>query len=746
MSVGRAVAYIDARERVTGTIGFAINMELPGMLHAKVLRSSVPHGRLVRVDASEAEALPGVVAVVTGADFGPDSGLELMYGSMKYDQPVVARDKVRYIGEPVAVVAAESLEIAEEALSLIEVEYEELEPVFDPVLADTPDAPRVHEQFPDNVCTYFKLRHGDIDAGFAQADRIFEHTFINPPAQQVSLEPHVSIAEVTGERATVWSSTQAPYRVRDSVARVLKLPQEAVRIIVPPLGGGYGGKNHVKLEPMVVVAARKAGRPVKLALSREEEFVTVTKHPAVVNIRTGVMNDGTLVARKILIHWSGGAYADSTPGVTRGGGVTASGPYRVPHVWIDSRAMYTNLPPAGSFRGLAVSQVTWAYESQMDIIAHELGLDPVQLRLQNLVDEGEEWVTGESMDHSHYKDLVREVAEKIGWDEQPESSGHLKRGKGVAVTLKATITPSISRAGLRLDASNTLAVLASTVEMGQGSRTVLAQIAADAVGMPLSQTCVVDPDTDVTPYDITTSSSRSTYSMGGAIVDAARNLRGKLFELAAGDLAHDASDLDIVDGHIKVKYSDGPGIPLGELLLRHGLHELAAEGSLETEGGLDPETGQGKGSDHWHQGAGAAEVEVDTETGKVRVLRYHAASYASKVINPTNVRLQNEGNVVYGLGPALFEEILFEGGLVTNPNLSDYTIPSFEDVPDEMTSFALEDPHADMPHGVGENTLPPVAPAVANALFRAVGVRIYDLPITGEKVLRALRAKQEETE
>ena len=743
MNVGKAVPYIDALERVDGSIGFTINLEFPGMLYARVLRSPSPHARLLKVDASRAEHLPGVLAVLTGADFGPDSDMELFYGGMMSDQPVVARDKVRYVGEPIAVIAAEDPETAERALSFIDVECEDLTPVYDPYEADTEGAPLVHEEYGTNVCSYFKLRHGDIEAGFAEADRVFEHRFYSPAAQQFPLEPHVTIASVDDDSATVWSSTQAPYPVRESVAKVLRLPEDRVRIVVPPLGGGYGGKNFVKLEPMVVAVARKAGRPVKLSLSREEEVVTVTKHPAVVTIKTGVKADGTLTARKVDIHWSGGAYADTTPPVARGGGLTATGPYRVPHAWVDSRAMYTNLPQAGSFRGLAVNQVVWAYESQMDIIADALGMDPLEFRLRNLIDEGENWVTGESMEDSHYKDLIREVADKIGWDKPSRSEGHLKRGKGLSVTLKSTITPSTSRASLKLDANGTLWVFASSVEMGQGVKTVLAQIAADAVGVPLEQVRIVDPDTSVTPYDMTTSSSRSTFSSGGAIRDAAHSLKSQLLDLASEMTGHEPADFEIADGFIRSKNPSGKEILLAELLQRSGCDELFAEGSLETEGGLDPETGQGKGSDHWHQGAGAAEVEVDTETGKVTVLRYHGASYASKVINPTNVRLQNEGNVVYGLGPALFEEIVFDDGRVVNPNLDSYPIPSLEDVPKHLTSSALEAPDAKVPYGVGENTLPSVAAAIGNAVFRATGIRIYDLPITPEKMLRALRAKQE---
>jgi len=743
MNVGRAIPYVDALERVDGSIGFTINLEVPGMLHARVLRSSSSHARLLKVDASRAEHLPGVVAVLTHADFGPE--MELLYGGMKGDQPVVARDKVRYVGEPIAVVAAEDPETAESALSLIEVEYEDLTPVFDPYEADTEGSPLVHDEYGTNVCSYFKLRHGDVEAGFAEADRVFEHRFYSPAAQQFPLEPHVTIASVDDGSATLWSSTQAPYPVRESVAKVLKLPEDKVRIVVPPLGGGYGAKNFVKLEPMVAAIARKAGRPVRLALSTEEEFVTVTKHPATVKIKTGVKADGTITARKVDIHWSGGAYADTTPPVARGGGVTATGPYRVPHAWVDSRAMYTNLPQAGSFRGLAVNQVVWAYESQMDIIADALGMDPLEFRLHNLIDEGEEWVTGERMDDSHYKDLIREVADKIGWDEPSRSEGNLKRGKGLGVTLKSTITPSTSRASLKLDATGTLWVFASSVEMGQGVKTVLSQMAADAVGVPLERVRIVDPDTSITPYDMTTSSSRSTFSSGGAIRNAAESLKAQLLELASEITEQAPTDIEIVDGFIRSRNATGEGIPLAELLQRNDRDELFAEGSLETQGGLDPETGQGKASDHWHQGAGAAEVEVDTETGKVTVLRYHAASYVSRVINPTNVRLQNEGNVVYGLGPALFEEIIFDRGRVVNPNLDSYPIPSLEDVPENLTSSALESPDAEVPYGVGENTLPSVAPAVANAVFRATGIRIYDLPITPEKVLRALRAKKEQS-
>lgn len=740
MAVGKSIPVLDAVDRVTGTVAYAANLKLPDMLAAKILRSPLPHARIVKLDATAAEATPGVVAVLTAADFeGPDAPA-LHYGLSIKDQPIVAGERVRFVGQPVAVVAAETTAIAAAALQQIEVEYEELPGVYDAVEAMKPGASTLHDACPNNCFTHAKLRRGDVEAGFAEADEIIEETFTSPVAQHASLEPHVSAAQWTGDRLTVWSATQAPYAVRQALTEIFGLPGGHVRLIVPPLGGGYGGKGHIRIEPMVAALARKTGgRPVKLALSRAEEFVTVTKHAATITIKTGFKRDGRLTARQVTIYWNGGAYADVSPVLVSGGMVRSVGPYRIPAVWVDSYGIYTNLPPAGAFRGAMSSQGTWAYESHMDTIAHRLGLDPLELRLKNLLHSGDLFATGETLHDLYFTECLEAAAQGIGWNEDRQAdSGPIKRGRGLAVMMKSTSPTSRSECRLSIDDQAHVTLFTSTVEMGQGAHTALTQIAADAVGVSVEAVGLAGPDTAVTPFDATTSASRSTSMMGSAVVKGGAALKQKLIEAAAPLLEYNPEELRAEDGCVFVVVQPEQRVTYAEILQRNELTSLEASGEFATKGGLDPETGQGLSTPHWHQGAGACEVAVDTETGKVTVLRYHGASFAGRVVNPQLARLQNEGNVVFGLGPALLEEVIVDSGQIINTNLSDYQIPSLLDIPAELGSTLVESPVQGEFHGIGEMTLPPVAPAIANAVFDAVGVRIRDLPLTAEKVLRAL--------
>ena len=742
MVVGKAIPMLDAVARVTGSVPYGVNLQLPDMLTAKVLRSPVPHAQVVKIDAGAAEELPGVVAVLTAADLGQPNGPGYLSGVVMKDQPVVARDRVRYIGEPVALVAAETARIAEEALNLIEVEFEELPAVYEVTAARQSGAPILHDAFADNCFGHAKLRRGDLEAGFAAADEIIEESFTSPIAQHVALEPHVTAAQWLDGRLTVWTGTQGPYRIQQVLAELFELEPDDVRVIVPTLGGGYGGKGHLRLEPMVAALAWKVGgRPVKLVLTRTEEFVTVTKHAALITIKSGVKKDGTFTARRVTIDWNGGAYADASPMLVRSGMVRAVGPYRIPNVWIDSYGLYTNLPPAGAFRGAMSSQTTWAYESHMDTIAHRLGLDPLEFRLKNLLVSGDHFATGETMHDLHFVECLQTCADKLGWDRPLDRSGETagrKRGRGLGVMMKSTMPTSRSECRLRLSDRGRLTLLTSTVEMGQGAHTALAQIAAEAMELSVDMVAVVGPDTAQTPFDSGTSAARSTSMMGAAILKGAEALRQKLIEAAVPLFEQPPEELSLSGGYVVSQGPSNQRMSYAEVLQRHHYESLQASGEFKTKSELDPETGQGISTPHWHQGAGACEVEVDLETGKVTILRYAAASFAGRVVNPRLARLQNDGNVIFGLGPAMLEEVVVDGGQIINPNLSDYMIPSFLDIPPQLDSMSLEAEPGEF-HGIGEMTLPPVAPAIANAIFDAVGVRIRDLPVTAEKVLRALR-------
>ncbi len=743
MAIGKSFPMLDAESRVTGKLSYMVNLKLPGMVTAKVLRSPLPHARITRLETRAAEALTGVKAVVTAADFDPPGSPGLFYGFRLEDQPVVALDRVRFAGEPVALVAAEDAETAEAALRVIEVEYEELPAVYDALEAMSADAPVLHDAFSNNCFLHAKLRRGDVEGALARADEVVEETFTSPVAQQASLEPHVSAAQWTDGRLTVWSATQTPYLIRRVLADLFGLPEESVRVIVPPLGGGYGGKGHIRIEPIVAVLAWKLrGRPAKLTLTRAEEFVTVTKHPARINIRTGVNRDGTLIARQVTLHWGAGAYADASPALVHAGMVRAVGPYRLSAVKVDSFGVYTNLPPAAAFRGAMSSQTTWAYESHMDTLAHLLDIDPLELRLKNLLRSGDRFATGEELHDVHFVECLMAASNGLGWDKEKRLGEKVaaRRGRGLAVMMKSTIASSKSSCRMVLEAEGQLKLFTSTVEMGQGAHTALAQIAAAAVGLALDRVTVVGPDTEVTPFDTSTNASRSTSMMGNAIVQAAETLKAKLREAAAPLLEAHPEALISEGGYVFER--DRPErLAYAEVLRRSQIESLEAVGESETEGGLDPETGQGIATPHWHQGAGACEVEVDIETGRVRVLRYHSAAYAGKVVNPALAELQNDGNVIFGIGPALMEEVVFDHGQILNPNLSDYAVPSFMDAPPELDSDLIESESGEF-HGIGEMTLPPVAPAIANAVFDAVGVRIRDLPITPEKVLRALKGRK----
>ncbi len=754
---------IDARERVTGRIPYTIDVTLPGMLHARLLRSTEAHARLVRVDVSRARAVPGVVAIITAADLVGRPDLFPYMGPVYRDQPILAIDRVRYVGEPIAAVAAVDLDAAQAALDLIEVEYEPLAAVFDAVEALEPGAPVLHAGSPrtgptyadiilhpgegTNVCNHFMLRKGDVDAAFAGADHVFEDEFTCPPAQAMPMETHCCVADAGAGGITIWSATQTPFAVRAAIGEILPGYQGRIRVVVSTLGGGYGAKAYPKIEPVTVLLSLAARRPVRLHLTRAEEFITITKHGVRIRMKTGLRSDGTIVARKSTCWFNTGAYAEIGPRLIKNGGIGTGGPHHIPNVWVDSYAVYTNLPPAGAYRGYGINQAAWAYETQMDMIADRLGMDPLDLRLRNLLEDGQDSMVGTPAHDLHFRELLTGVAERIGWgtpastaQPKPSSPGRKARGVGFSVIIKGTITPSTSTAGARLDEDGSLQVLTSSVEMGQGVRTLLARIAGARLGLGLDRISVTTPDTLTTPYDQVTGSSRSSHMMGTAVERAVDAIAAQVLALAAARLEIAPGDLELADGAVRVKGSPQRSVPFATLLAGARIGSLQGAGEYRTEGTLDPQTGQGISSIHWHQAAGAAEVEVDLDTGRVELLRYEAAVYAGRAINPVQCELQAEGNVAFGVGQALFEELVFDRGQLQNGSLADYMVAYPADMPGRLGVTTLENPALGEVHGIGETGLPPVAPAIGNAIARATGVRILDLPITPEKILRALRA------
>jgi CO/xanthine dehydrogenase Mo-binding subunit len=756
-TVGQSVDMVDARGRVTGRVRYALDATLPGMAVARLLRSPVAHGRIRSVDVSEARRMPGVVAVLTAADFDDPDAPARHFGPVLRDQPVVCGDKVRFAGDPVAAIAAETEEQADAALRSIEVDYEPLPLVgsIDEALAD--DATLVHERaspasggYSDiklidrgaNVCTAFHLRSGDVEAGFEQADHVFDNTYESPAVQHVPMEPHVVLASFDESgKLTVISSTQSPLAVRDTLAEMFGLPAGRVRIIVPPLGGGYGAKTYAKYEPVTAALSWKAGRPVKLVLPRDEEFLSITKHAARIRMRTGVTSDGRLLAREVRLDFDAGAYTDISPRLIKNGGYGCVGPYSIPNVRIDSYAVYTNHPPAGAYRGYGINQAAWAYEQQMDEIAESLRIDPVELRRRNLLERDAPFATGERMRESYWSELLERSAAAIDYDRDRRVvvDEHRVRGKGVAVIIKSTITPSTTHAAIRLDGDGSLQVLASSVEMGQGAHTVLSQLVAQPLGLPMSSVYVAEPDTQYTPYDQTSSSSRTTRAMGTALTRAAEVIRKKLLDLAADLLEVAPEDLELADGGVAVVGMPASRIAIPEVMSRARTGSISADGEVITSGGLDPKTGQGVASDHWHQGASGAVVEVDLGTGKVYVKHLHSIAYAGRVINPRLARLQLHGSAMFGMSHALYEELLYDEGILTNPNLAEYAIAAMGDVPERLEVELLEDDGTAQIHGIGETTMPSTIAAIGNAVRAAIGASVTRLPITPERVLEAKR-------
>lgn len=762
--IGKSARRLDYESKISGRAMYLADMHMAGMCHGKILRSPLPHARIKGIDISKALKVPGVVTIITRDDILHDQGIEPYYGPVFKDQTIVAVDKVRHVGDPVAAVAAATVDAAEEALRLIEVDYEELPAVLDVHEALKSRAVLVHDSirlptsgFADlaeikpvqgtNVCTHFKLNRGDVEKGFAEADRIFEDTFTLPATQHSFLETHACIALAEAGRITVWATTQNPFVVRTQLANIFKVPVSKVRVIVPYLGGGYGGKVYPKVEPITVALAQKARRPVRVVLSREEVFYTITKHAAVIRMKTGVKNDGTLIARECEIHLDTGAYAEIGPRVAKKSGYTAAGPYRIPNLKIDSYSVYTNKPPAGAFRGFGVSQSAWAVESQMDIMAAALKLDPLELRLKNGYVDGDRFVTEETLRSVGLKDCLDGVAKSIGWEDkrlksskvQKLNDGSLKRGKGLACMIKATITPSISCAAIKLNEDSSLSIYCGTVEMGQGSETVLAQIAGEELGIPLRQIQVLGVDTDVVPYDLTTSSSRSTFHMGKAVQFAARDILRQLKEIVVEEYGVPVDQVSFANG--KVRLPEG-SLDYAEIMFkRFGMQggTLIGEGELKTS--VKDEFGEKSTSAFWFLSAGAAEVEVDVETGKFKLLKYATAVDVGKALNPLGCRQQLTGAAITGIGQAVFEEIAYDNGQLINPNLIDYVLPSLADMPASIDPIAIEIPDRNGPFGakgIGESALIPVAPAIANAIFDAIGVRIKDLPIKAEKIYLAL--------
>jgi len=738
-TVGQPVPRIDAYDKVTGRAAYVGDLEIPGMVHGLILRSPWPHARVLSIDASEAEGLPGVLGVLTRDHLG---GIDPYFGSVVRDRPIVAMDKVRYQGEPVAAVAARDLATAQEALELIRIEYEELPLVSDTEEALVPGSPALHET---NLCAEHHYDWGDVEEGFAQSDRVFEDTFTFPMVYHYALEPHTSIGQYTNQGITVWSTAQHPFLVRGDLARMFGFSLHQVRIIVPYLGGGFGSKSYTKMEPLAVALSKVAGRPVRLALSVEEAFKTVRRHAARCTVKTGVKLDGTFVARECLIHLDTGAYADNGPLVANRAGERIAGPYRWPNLKVSSSAVYTNSTPAGSFRSIGAPQAAWASESQVDIIAADLGLDPLEIRLKNMLARGEEVRKGRRPLDGNPAAGLRLAAQTVAWSgkEEPgaaENDGTgLVTGKGLGCNLSGVGSSPTSTALVRMHVDGTLTALVGTTELGQGSRSAMAQVVSQELTVPMGDVDVISSDTSMVPYDRSTGSSRSTTLMGLAVQDGAIEVKDQLLELAALHFESPVEELSIEEGQV---VRQGESISFGALIQEEF---GGVAGELMGRGYVTPRRHGGRLAQSpvfYEVGISAAEVELDQETGAIRIPHYVSVADVGKAINPQQCEGQDEGAAMQGLGHTLFEEMLYEDGQLLNPNLIDYKVPTFAELPDKLETILIENGDGPGPFGskgLGEGGIVAAGPAVANAIFRATGVRIKELPLTPERVWRALR-------
>jgi CO/xanthine dehydrogenase Mo-binding subunit len=745
---GKSLPRMDGAGKVTGTAVYAADFALPGMLVGKVFRSTEPHARIVRVDTARARSLPGVRAIITAADV-PD----VRYGGGIKDETVFARGKVRYAGQPVAAVAATTREAAEAALAAIEVVFEPLPIILDLDAALAPGAPLIHEEWASyaaipilhrdgNVCNRARIVVGDVERGFEEADRIFEHRFRTGMVHQGYTEPRAAVAawDSSGQ-VTVWSNTQLPFEVQNTLAEILQMAPSKIRVVVPGIGGGFGGKLRVGVEHVAAFLARAAGRPVKIITTSEEELTAAyPRQGTVVELKTSVTKDGRITAKAGRIWFDTGAFAGSGPGVASVATLVLAGPYKIPNLHLEGFAVYTNKTNCGSFRAPSGPQSNFAVESQMDIIADALGLDPLELRLKNIVREGDEGPTGQMLESVGLEECLRTAAAAIAWDDRRPGRW---RGKGLACGWWTT-TGGSSGVYVKINPDGTVTLNTGAVEIGTGALTGAAQVLAEELGIDLVDINVVSADTFSTPFDFGAQGSRTAFAVGNACRAAVDDLKHRIFALAAAQLGVESEACHLADKHV---LAGGKRISLADLarmsqqtgggLIAQGtfIAPATAYDSKRVDGHVYPAFH----SPSFH--AHAVDLSIDPETGVITVHKYVVAQDVGFALNPTYIEGQIEGGVAQGLGQALSEEIVYENGRVLNANLTDYKMPTTLDMP-PVETILVQHPSRVGPYGakgVGEppNIEPPAA--VANAVASATGLRLTSLPITAEHVALALR-------
>ncbi len=780
--IGQPYSRKDARKKVTGQARYAFDLELPGMLHGKILLSPYARAKIRSIDTSAAKALPGVKAVISGEDTDIHVGLYMQ------DKLVLARGETRYQGEAVAAVAAVDEKTAERALSLIKVDYEPLEAVtsLDQALEakilvheDINEIPHLEGIFfpqPDsNIASLNKNRKGDVEKAFQECDLVLENEFSLPAVGHVPMETHVTIVQSDpySDHIKIWSSAQSPFALRQMMAWSFGIKESDVEVYIPYVGGGFGGKAGIHLEPLAALLSKAAGgAPVKFRPTREQEFNQLpTRAGMRGHIKTGVMNDGEIKAVKVIFDWDSGAYADYGVNVGKAAVYSGIGPYEVDNTYIDSRTIYTNKVFSTAYRGFGHLETHWTIERQMDIISQKLGIDPYELRKINLLKPGSRTISGELITESSGSpsDCLDAVIKEIGWTGRKTEEERAKewktgkvRGKGFAMLQKAPAMPvnTASSVIVQMVGDGHIKIMIGAVDIGQGANTIIAQIAAEELDLPIEMIEVIQEiNTNTNPYDWNTVASKFTFMGGNAVVLACRDLIKQMKEIAAQILRTIPENLRHGGGYIyhvhnperRVSYQEmalgyayPDGMGLGGALIAHG--SSIADGLTN----MDPETGQGNPALAWTFGAHAVELEVDVETGDVTVLKVASAFDIGQVINKNLIYGQITGGVVQGLGSALLEAYKFNAeNKLMNPSFTDNKIPTMKDIPLEIVPIYIENPQHNGPYGargVGEHPMISVPSAVGNALYDALGINFHDLPLSPENVALGILKKSEKTE
>ncbi|HLG71187.1 MAG TPA: xanthine dehydrogenase family protein molybdopterin-binding subunit [Chloroflexota bacterium] len=738
--IGERVPRVEGVEKVTGRALYSANALIPGTIWGKCARSPYAYARIKSIDVSKAKALPGVLAVITAKDIKNN-----LVGKRVKDQPILAEDVVRFIGERVAAVAAEDKDVAEQAVDLIEVEYEELDPLLDPLTAMSDAAPLLHPNYESyvgkspavpagmkNVHAYGKWEKGDVAAGFAEADEIVEGRYTTARMHQAYIEPHASVVSIDNEgRVHVWSAQKQPYGLRDALAQALEMPIENVVYEYTRVGGEFGGKGHIMDVPLCYYLAKATGRPVRMIMTYTEEFMAANpRHPGFIEFKTGVKKDGTIVAHQSRVLFDGGAYGGykPVPTVDLGGARKAGGAYRIPNTSMESVIVYTNHVPGGFMRAPGDPQVLFALESHIDEIAYKLGLDPLEFRRHNILRPGDANAAGEKWEDLRAVEVLEAAVAKSNYGKAKPKPNI---GRGMAITNRH-IGGGDAEALIQIDSQGQVTLVTGTADAGQGSHTVQQQILAELLSIPLSQIRVTPGNTDVAPFDPGVGGGRTTHVTGQAVVQAAGKAVDELKGWAAEMRGWPENEVTLEDGHFVAKGEQGEAVSFAE----------AAREAIRRKGEpLEFRSAYSKNKvEQECFCAQVAEVEVDPDTGQVTVLSITTAHDSGTLINPMAAEGQVEGGVIQGFGFGVMEEMMVEDGKVANPNMGEYKIPTIADVPDIREAW-VEDAPGPLPfngRALSEHSLIVTAGAINNAVRDACGVRITSTPITAEKVYKAL--------